>query len=88
MFCRASGGGEVSGAAYGGQRELLAGVPGVPPANVTTMYSNSYTIREKLAEADLVIGAMLLCGAKAPVLRCRARCLPDGLAGKEHPESL
>ncbi|HEY3297333.1 MAG TPA: alanine dehydrogenase [Armatimonadota bacterium] len=43
----------------------------VMPKNVTTLYSNSFTIREKLKEADLVIGAVLLKGAKAPVLVTR-----------------
>lgn len=43
----------------------------VMPANVTTLHSNPHTIREKLAEADLVIGAVLLVGAKAPVLVTR-----------------
>ena len=40
----------------------------VMPKNVTTLYSNSFNIREKLKQADLVIGAVLLRGAKAPVL--------------------
>lgn len=43
----------------------------VMPANVTTLHSNPHTIREKLAEADLVIGAVLLVGAKSPVLVTR-----------------
>ncbi|MCC6444707.1 MAG: alanine dehydrogenase [Armatimonadetes bacterium] len=41
------------------------------PPNVTTLMSNSVNIREKLKEADLVIGAVLLPGAKAPVLVTR-----------------
>lgn len=40
----------------------------VLPPNVTTLYSSAYTIREKLREADLVVGAVLLVGAKAPLL--------------------
>lgn len=43
----------------------------VMPKNVTTIFSNSYTIREKLREADLLIGAVLLRGARAPVLVTR-----------------
>jgi alanine dehydrogenase len=38
----------------------------VLPANVDLVYSNRHTILEQLAEADLVIGAVLLPGAKAP----------------------
>ena len=40
----------------------------VLPPNVVTLYSSAYTIRDKLQDADLVIGAVLLVGAKAPVL--------------------
>jgi alanine dehydrogenase len=40
----------------------------VLPANVTTLYSDPHNIREHLASADLVIGAVLLPGAKAPHL--------------------
>lgn len=43
----------------------------VMPPNVTTLYSNVHTIREKLVEADLVIGAVLLVGSKSPVLVTR-----------------
>jgi alanine dehydrogenase len=38
----------------------------VMPANVHTVYSNAYNIRRHLATADLVIGAVLIPGAKAP----------------------
>jgi alanine dehydrogenase len=38
----------------------------VLPANVDLLYSNRHTILEQLAEADLVIGAVLRPGAKAP----------------------
>lgn len=38
------------------------------PANVTTIYSDPHAIRERLAWADLVIGAVLVPGAKAPSL--------------------
>ena len=40
----------------------------VMPANVTTLYSNRYNILEQIREADLVVGAVLLPGAKAPNL--------------------
>jgi alanine dehydrogenase len=40
----------------------------VMPANVTTLYSNRYNILEQIAKADLVVGAVLLPGAKAPNL--------------------
>lgn len=36
--------------------------------NVTTMMSNPYNIREAIRKADLVIGAVLIAGAKAPKL--------------------
>ena len=41
------------------------------PANVTTLVSSEYNIRELLPAADLVIGAVLIPGAKAPVLISR-----------------
>jgi alanine dehydrogenase len=40
----------------------------VMPANVTTLYSNRYNILEQIRQADLVVGAVLLPGAKAPNL--------------------
>jgi alanine dehydrogenase len=40
----------------------------VMPANVTTLYSSRYNILEQIRDADLVIGAVLLPGAKAPNL--------------------
>ncbi|HWP39851.1 MAG TPA: alanine dehydrogenase [Tepidisphaeraceae bacterium] len=43
----------------------------VMPANVTTVFSDIHTVREHLAEADLVIGAVLIPGAKAPRLVSR-----------------
>ncbi|MBZ0135020.1 MAG: alanine dehydrogenase [Planctomycetes bacterium] len=36
--------------------------------NVVEIYSNAYNIREEIREADLVIGAVLIPGAKAPSL--------------------
>jgi alanine dehydrogenase len=43
----------------------------VLPPNVTTLYSNPLMIRKKVLQADLVIGAVLVAGAKAPVLVTR-----------------
>ena len=43
----------------------------VMPANVTTLISNHYNICEAIADADLVIGAVLIPGAKAPHLITR-----------------
>lgn len=40
----------------------------VMPKNCTTMMSNEYYIRQALPKADLVIGAVLIPGAKAPKL--------------------
>lgn len=40
----------------------------VMPANCFTCYSSPHAIRELLADADLVIGAVLVPGAKAPKL--------------------
>lgn len=43
----------------------------VMPPNVTTLMSNSYNIRARLQASDLVIGAVLVPGAKAPRLVTR-----------------
>lgn len=43
----------------------------VMPANVTTLMSNHYNICEAIATADLVVGAVLIHGAKAPHLITR-----------------
>jgi len=40
----------------------------IMPANVTTLYSNDYTIRQLIKESDLIVGAVLIPGAKAPNL--------------------
>lgn len=40
----------------------------VMPANVQTMFSNPVAIREQVTQADLVIGAVLIPGARCPVL--------------------
>src|SRR3954464_3728244 len=38
------------------------------PPNVTTLYSDRHNIRECISRADLLIGAVLIPGAKAPYL--------------------
>jgi alanine dehydrogenase len=43
----------------------------IMPANVTTLMSSPYNIRRKLPEADLVIGAALVAGARTPILVTR-----------------
>jgi alanine dehydrogenase len=44
----------------------------VMPANVVTMYSNRQNLLEQLAQCDLLVGGVLLPGAKAPKLVTRA----------------
>ncbi len=41
------------------------------PPNVTTVYSNEYNIRKYMKESDLIVGAVLIHGAKAPHLITR-----------------
>jgi alanine dehydrogenase len=43
----------------------------IMPANVDTMMSNEYNIRELIKTSDLIIGAVLIPGAKAPHLITR-----------------
>lgn len=43
----------------------------IMPANVNVLYSDRYVIRDELRLADLVIGAVLIPGAKAPRLVTR-----------------
>ena len=43
----------------------------IMPANVTTMYSNEYNIRQLIQVSDLIVGAVLIAGAKAPKLITR-----------------
>ncbi|MEX0793192.1 MAG: alanine dehydrogenase, partial [Pirellulaceae bacterium] len=43
----------------------------IMPANVNVLYSDRHVIREQLRLADLVVGAVLLPGAKAPNLITR-----------------
>jgi alanine dehydrogenase len=40
----------------------------VLPSNVTTLYSNRYNVLGAIQRADLVVGAVLIAGAKAPRL--------------------
>ena len=43
----------------------------IMPANVNTVISNEYNIREAVKISDLIIGAVLIPGAKAPILISR-----------------
>ncbi len=49
----------------------LRALEDVMPANVDCLFSDAHTVREMLARADLLIGAVLLPGAKAPNLVSR-----------------
>src|SRR5213076_485417 len=51
--------------------ERLRYLDDVMPANVHTIFSDAHTVREHLLQADLVIGAVLIPGAKAPRLVTR-----------------
>lgn len=51
--------------------ERLRYLADVMPANVDVVYSNRHNIREQLGTADLLIGAVLVTGAKAPKLVTR-----------------
>jgi alanine dehydrogenase len=55
--------------------ERLRYLDDVMPANVSTIYSDPHTIRDHLALADLVVGAVLIPGATAPRL-IRRKDLP------------
>ncbi len=52
--------------------ERLRYLDDVLPANVTTYFSNPLHIREILPSADVVIGAVLIKGARAPILVSQA----------------
>lgn len=43
----------------------------IMPANVKTIYSNEYNIRNEIKTSDLIVGAVLIPGAKAPSLVTR-----------------
>ncbi len=51
--------------------ERLRYLDDVMPANVSTIFSDPHTVREHLASADLVVGAVLIPGAIAPRLVTR-----------------
>jgi alanine dehydrogenase len=48
--------------------ERLRYLDDIMPANVTTLFSDRHTVREQLKRADLVIGSVLVPGARAPQL--------------------
>ena len=48
--------------------ERLRYLDDIMPANVNALFSDRHTIREQLQRADLIIGAVLIPGAKAPCL--------------------
>jgi len=48
--------------------ERLRYLSEIMPANVTTIYSDPHAIRDGITRADLVVGAVLIPGAKAPHL--------------------
>ena len=48
--------------------ERLRYLSDVMPANVDLVYSDAHTLREQVERADLLIGAVLVTGAKAPKL--------------------
>ena len=52
----------------------------VMPANVETLFSTRYAIRKQIQEADLIIGAVLIPGAKAPNLITKddLSCMREG----------
>ena len=51
--------------------ERLRYLDDVMPKNVKTIFSDAFTVREHLYEADLAVGAVLIPGAKAPRLVSR-----------------
>src|SRR3954463_12667601 len=51
--------------------ERLRYLDDVMPANVHTVFSDPHTVRDHLLQADLVVGAVLIPGAKAPRLVTR-----------------
>ena len=46
--------------------ERLRYLDDIMPHNVTTLFSDRHTVLEQLAKADLVVGAVLIRGARAP----------------------
>jgi len=60
--------------------ERLRYLEDVMPANVTTVYSDRHAIEERLPRTDLLIGAVLITGARAPklVVEEDLKAMPDG----------
>jgi len=60
--------------------ERLRYLDDIMPANVNVLYSDRHTIREQLRLADLVVGAVLIPGAKCPhlVIRDDLRLMKPG----------
>ena len=56
----------------------------IMPPNVTVLFSDRHTIREQLRRADLVIGAVLVPGRKAPVLIERDDLQADEARQRDH----
>jgi len=54
----------------------------VMPANVTTIYSDPHTIEDYVVRADLIVGAVLIPGGRAPIL------IPHSLLKKMKPGSV
>ncbi|MDR1091199.1 MAG: alanine dehydrogenase [Prevotella sp.] len=52
----------------------------IMPANITTRYSDTYTVKELCKDADLIVGAVLIAGDKAPQVVSRSM-LKDMQAG-------
>jgi alanine dehydrogenase len=48
--------------------ERLRYLEDIMPPNVNTLFSDLHTVREQLTRADLLVGAVLIEGARAPVL--------------------
>jgi alanine dehydrogenase len=48
--------------------ERLRRLDEIMPPNVTTLASSPYALRERLHSADLIVGAVLVSGARAPTL--------------------
>ena len=51
--------------------ERLRYLSEIMPPNVTTLYSDIHAVRDAVTRADLIVGAVLNPGAKAPRLICR-----------------
>ncbi len=49
----------------------LAYLDDVMPKNIKTLMSNEFNIRQEIADADLIVGSVLIPGAKAPKLVTR-----------------